>query len=749
MKALPKRTVLLITPYFPPEGGGLERYAMHIAQRLQSEHSWRVVMVTASPEKSPHDSEYTESGIKVYHLSYRFRLSNTPFDFGWRRKLRRIIASERPDLINAHMPVPGLADVAASVAGRIPFVLTYHAGSMKKGHLLPDLAVGLYERLQLPRLLRRADSVICSSDYVREQFLADWKHKSITITPGADETIFKPARVSKTAGSTLLFIGKFGPSYRHKGLGDAISAVAKLKPSHPQIQLLVIGDGDVDYYLSMARALGVESNLDFKGTLDQKQIAALCHTADLLVHPSTNDSFPMVIVEAMAAGLPVVSTRVGGIPTLIQEGKTGLLVPAGRPTALANAVDQILSDRGYAATLGRAGRKLVMAGLTWSQKTARTNELFERALLPHICQVTAYYPPHIGGVEKVVQELSRMLTVNGYSVDVLTSNSGARRAPDHTPAAEPEGLGVQSLQSFEILHTPVMRGLFTRLLRQPHRTVVHLHIAQALVPEVTWLAAKLRRLPLVSHFHLDVEPSSPLGELIFRPYKRIFLRFVLRHSDRVIFLTSEQRTAMTKKYGLDPARTFVMPNGVSDEYFLPERKDFHSPLRLLFVGRLAVQKRPERIIAAMAELPNAHLDVVGEGEDRRRLSHLVAVKKLKNVTFQGAKFGDELRAIYRDSDVFVLPSDREGMPLVLLEAMAASLPVVGSDVPGIRELVKGTGLLVEDPDPENFARALAPLATQPQKLAGLSAASRAAAEEYSWTHLTLGLQALYSELATW
>jgi glycosyltransferase involved in cell wall biosynthesis len=746
VKSLPaRRTALIVTPYFPPAGGGLERYARQIADRLKKEHGWRVVMVAATGTLGAKDSKQTIAGITVYQLSYRLRLSNTPFGFGWRRKLKRIIATENPTIINAHMPVPGLADVAASVAGRLPFVLTYHTGTMKKGTKLTDGAIGLYERFQLPRLLKRAERVICSSDFVRDDFLADWSHKTITITPGADEQLFapRPHAAGPKQGRSLILVANFGPAYRFKGLEGAIRALAKIAPAHPDLTLKVVGEGDHGFYEQIALKLGVRDKLQFLGLQAPTELAKLYQEASILVLPTSNDSFPMVIVEAMAAGLPVVSTTVGGIPTIIDSGQSGLLVSPGDTGALAAAVERLLSDPGFAAKLAAAGREKVLATLTWAQKAHATHAVFEQALTPHICQITAYYPPHIGGIENVVQELSRNLATQGYTVDVLTSHGREHSAAE----AEPSGLRVFRLPSFEALNTPVMRGLFTRIMRQPKRTIIHLHAAQAITPEITWLAARLRKLPLVTHFHLDIEPSSAVGEVIFGPYKRLFLRFVLRHSDRLIFLTEEQRTAMVQKYDLKPERTHVMPNGVADDYFLPARQSFHKPLRLLFVGRLAVQKRPERIVAAMADLPQAHLDVVGEGEARTSLARLAAQSPLGNVTFHGPKFGADLRALYHNADVMVLPSDREGMPLVLLEAMAAGLPVVGSDVPGIRELVRGTGILVPNPSAAAFAAALAPLARDHAELRRLSAASRSTAEAYSWSRLARGLTTLYHKLA--
>src|SRR5258708_38502773 len=88
------------------------------------------------------------------------------------------------------------------------------------------------------------------------------------------------------------------------------------------------------------------------------------------------------------------------------------------------------------------------------------------------------------------------------------------------------------------------------------------------------------------------------------------------------------------------------------------------------------------------------LTIVGDGEDREKLETLTKDLNLKNVTFEGKKYGEQLQEYYKNADVFVICSDQEGMPLVVLEAMAAGLPIIGSDVAGIHELVEGSGILV-------------------------------------------------------
>lgn len=734
-------TVMMILPYFPPEGGGLERYALQIAARLQRTHNWRVVMVASAP-RGQSDSKTTQDGITIYRLSYRFKLSNTPLGLLWGRKLRRIIAVENPDVINAHTPVPGIADVAAGIAGRRPFVTTYHTGSMKKGNGLVDLLIGAYERWVLPRVLNHSGAVICSSDFVRD-FLAGWSQKTITVTPGIDQTIFKPGPAKDPARHNMVFVAGYGPAYHHKGLADAMAVVANLSAEFPSLSLTVVGEGDVPHYQALADRLGIADRVEFAGHKSWQELAPLYHAATLTILPTDNDSYPMTLAESMATATPVVSTIAGGVPTLVQHGVTGLLTEPHDVPALTAAVRQILEDPKLARKMGQAGHAKAIAELTWDSKAATTHNVLTAALKPHVAQLTAYYPPHLGGIENVVHQLSATLARGGYGVEVFTS--GAHVPADHQDPDVP-GLTVHRFGNREVLHTPIMPGLFGALMRLPRHSVMHLHISQALIPEISWLAARLRGIPLIAHVHLDVEPSSLVGQIIFRPYKKIFLRFVLRHSDRVVFLSEDQRTSMGKKYGLDPARTLVLPNGVSADFFLPERTQFHSPLRALYVGRLVVQKRPERAVQAIATLPNIHLDVVGDGEDRAALEAYARDHKIKNVIFHGPKRGAELRRFYANADLLIMTSDREGMPLVLLEAMASALPIVGSDVVGIRELIRGTGVLVADPSADAFAQALAGLTTDPKRLAALSAASLKAAGPYSWDRLAKEIAGLYTEV---
>lgn len=364
---------------------------------------------------------------------------------------------------------------------------------------------------------------------------------------------------------------------------------------------------------------------------------------------------------------------------------------------------------------------------------------------PTIVQIASFYPPHLGGLERVAEEVAEQLARDGYPVVVLSSDLQAK----HLSRVEVHGnLTIKRLWSFEFAHTPLIPGMLFQLLRTPKPAVFHLHLAQAYVPEMVWLAAKLRGIPYVVHFHLDVEKSGKLG-FIFDLWKRWIQPIIIRGAARVITLSPDQSRLIEQRYRKPSDQVIFIGNGVGRQFLDigNTKRTFHAPLRLLFVGRLALQKRPERLVEAMALVrSDVVLDLVGDGEDRAKLEALVDKLQVKNVKFCGRLDGEKLLDAYRNADVFVLPSDREGMPLVLLEAMATALPIVGSDVLGIQELIDGVGVLVKDPSPETFAKAIDGLAQDPKRLEALSTASLEKARQYSWEKLVGEMEEVYKKL---
>lgn len=357
-----------------------------------------------------------------------------------------------------------------------------------------------------------------------------------------------------------------------------------------------------------------------------------------------------------------------------------------------------------------------------------------------IVQITPYYPPHLGGLERVVSNLARE-QAKRHDVRVLTTALGSADAPR---TAHEDGVVVHRHRAVEVAHTAVAPGLAAHLARLPRDAVLHLHCAHALLPEMVALAARLRGTRFLLHFHLDVGPSGPLGALLPH-YKKHVFGGVLRSAAGVIALTDAQAALLTETYRVPDDRIHVVPNGVTEAYFMSAREAVPGPLNLLYVGRLGVQKNVARLLDALRLTgQDVRLRIVGDGELRGRLEAQAARLGLRNVEFSGGLLGEDLVKAYAEADAFVLPSDKEGMPLVVLEAMAAGLPVVATDVPGTRELVRDTGLLAA-PQPAALAEAIDAVAADRPLRSRLANASVGRARAYSWETVARLVEDVYTK----
>jgi glycosyltransferase involved in cell wall biosynthesis len=367
--------VLVTAPYFKPHSGGLEEYAYQITSGLQAQGWETIVATSGGPGEVRHD---TYGSLIVHRLPYQLRLSNTPFGFGWRRALKRLIVVEQPDVVVAHAPVPGMLDATASAVGKLPLAVTYHMGSMKKGYPVPDTLIALYERLVLPLSLRKARAIICASTFVQQGFLARYTNKSAVINPGVDTDSFKPAS-RRPAPHSLMHIGGLKIGEEHKGLETSIRVVARLLPQYPDVHLQVVGNGDNQaYFETLVQELGLAGHVTFRGRLAGKELVAAYRSAQVLLAPSRKESFGMAIVEAMACGLPVVAGAVDGVPLVVRHEQTGFLVAPDDVAGFTAKVSLLFDDPALVKRLSLAARQVALRDYQWTDKITETHRLLLR-----------------------------------------------------------------------------------------------------------------------------------------------------------------------------------------------------------------------------------------------------------------------------------------------------------------------------------------------------------------------------------
>jgi glycosyltransferase involved in cell wall biosynthesis len=180
-------------------------------------------------------------------------------------------------------------------------------------------------------------------------------------------------------GPDAFLVGNVGRLALQKGQRHLIAAMPLLLERVPRARAIIAGGGDLEDYLrGLASDMGVAERVHVLGP--RKDVPALMHAVDVFVMPSIWEGFGLVLLEAMAAGRPIVASRVATIPEVVADGETGLLVPAGDPLALADALAQLAEDPDRAARMGEAGRERLRRQFS-VEKMVGDTELLYRELL--------------------------------------------------------------------------------------------------------------------------------------------------------------------------------------------------------------------------------------------------------------------------------------------------------------------------------------------------------------------------------
>jgi len=275
---------------------------------------------------------------------------------------RRIAQSIRPDAINAHYAT-GYGTLAPQLEG-VPLILNVWGSDVYE---FPDTSA--LHRWLLRRNLLRADAVVSTSRVMAERTRAVCPDLAqIDVVPfGVDMDRFVPA--PKPAGRLVFGTVKtLAPKYGIDTLLQAFTRVAA-EGDLQHARLRIVGSGPERTQLeALARTLRIADRVDFIGAVPHARVPEELNALDVYIALSRTDSesFGVAVIEASACGLPVVVSRVGGLPEVVEEGRTGLVVPKEDAKAAADAMLQLARDHALRATMGKAGRALVLDRYAWS-----------------------------------------------------------------------------------------------------------------------------------------------------------------------------------------------------------------------------------------------------------------------------------------------------------------------------------------------------------------------------------------------
>lgn len=366
--------------------------------------------------------------------------------------------------------------------------------------------------------------------------------------------------------------------------------------------------------------------------------------------------------------------------------------------------------------------------------------------------VTQSYHPVLGGVTEHVQGLAISLLRRGHDVAVITGRSDAAPSSEEIRLRRAGGEVLRvgrpyrvrcNGASVTIVGEP---GLSSGLRAIPRDRFDVVHIHSPLEPFLPTAAAFWFDAPMVGTFHSAGRRGR--GYRVFRP---LLAPVVQRLTVRTAVSASAREYVET----VFPGRYRSVPNGVElDRYTRAGREalwhdaSVEPKLRLLMVGRLDARKGHDVVLEALARSTmssDAHLDIVGDGSLRGRLSER---SRRLPVTLHGSLSAAATADLYRRADIFLAPAQYgESFGVVLLEAMAAGCPLIASDIAGYRDVLAGSGagILVAPDDPDGWAAAIRDLALEPERRSAMGRCGELHAARYSWDLIAGEMVRVYEE----
>jgi len=379
---------------------GLRKAGMRIATASINADQRPLAALTADErEERQHTYVVKQHGVAGALLAHAAALLRHPLGYwrGLQAAGKRSIINPRKTLLNlfyftealmigrwmrkqhtTHLHVH-FATAAASVASLAKQVFPLSLSMTVHG---PDEFANVQDE-HFAEKVQAADFVVCISNFARSQTMqhsspANWGKLEVARL-GVDPSLYAAARTSSRAAPfTMLCVGRLTPA---KGQHLLLEAMARLRERGEQVQLVLVGDGPDRVSLqALAQQLQLEEIVTFCGALNQDEVKAAYQRCDAFVLPSFAEGIPVVLMEAMAFGLPCVSTRIAGIPELITDGENGFLTSPSDIEDLVARLHLLIDDPGLRARLGASGRARVCDAYNLDTNITLLDTVFRRRL---------------------------------------------------------------------------------------------------------------------------------------------------------------------------------------------------------------------------------------------------------------------------------------------------------------------------------------------------------------------------------
>jgi glycosyltransferase involved in cell wall biosynthesis len=309
-------------------------------------------------------------GVHIHYLAAPLKT----FYFLHIPKIKLLVEKLKPDILHTHYA--SSYGFVGATSGFHPYIISVWGSDIVEFPKRSPI-----HRKILKYNLDHADRITATSKMLKRltKELASSEKKVIRIPFGVDLNKFRPESIkNNNKGITLGVIKRLDPKY---GIEYLIKAFALVEKRYSNTRLLIVGDGSLRSKLKkLSSQLGCDKKIKFLGNIPHFQIPKMLNEMDIFVMPSLQESFGVAALEASACQLPVIASNVGGVPEVILDKKTGLLIPPQDPSAIAEAIIYLIENPDLRQKLGEFGRNFVMKNYNWHENAKRMENLYQEVL---------------------------------------------------------------------------------------------------------------------------------------------------------------------------------------------------------------------------------------------------------------------------------------------------------------------------------------------------------------------------------
>lgn len=377
-----------------------------------------------------------------------------------------------------------------------------------------------------------------------------------------------------------------------------------------------------------------------------------------------------------------------------------------------------------------------------------------------ILQITPYYLPHTGGIERYIANLSKYLVKNGHEVTIYTSNIPKTKKNEITDGV--------IIKRFSCVASPMRNPLipaffFPNLHEIKKFDIVQIHMIYSTAAICGCIIKLLTGKPLIFTHHGRMVYGETYRDIITGIYEKTIMKLLLRFADHCVVLSNSDGEFISERK-FNKEKISVIPNAIdmenydispdiNSENFLV-KFNLENSYPILFVGEITARKGLKYLINAMDILIHQHhlksikLLIIGYGDDFHNINTIIKEKNLQDYCILLNRVPIEnLIYAYKSSKIFILPSLSEGLPTVILEAMYFGLPVIATDIPGVRDYFSDTAVLVPPRDEHALAASIMKLFKDNNLVKELSTRGREMVINcYTWDRIGKEYESLFTSI---